>query len=389
MTENQSPSDSEIRWTIGILAALHPPLIYTFFCVGSPFWLLIGFAATIFCAVQSYFMLEKKHLRITLLVGPILMGLLVSFSSLLYEVFVIKNYNWSVIYALVYHSIAVCMYSAMITNFIITLFHPEDGAAVHPNLKASFIVVLITIILGISTYNFAFSKLWFPNISIWNMLLYGCIVIFMVLFGCLTKIAELMMAGVDKVIVRLFFNLLCFFHSLVYTPVGIYSVVAMLKSLSVADQSLSFPSVLQLILNASLFLATTPHGVVFTLVHGVFYIDYLIQKYYYRRSHVENASIFGIYTFPLGPQLSHQAPQSTINDLALNEIEFENLEDEQECSICLEYFKDRVNLISVETCKHVFHKECMAKWLKYNNICPLCRMNLKKELPLGSVEIDK
>ena len=50
----------------------------------------------------------------------------------------------------------------------------------------------------------------------------------------------------------------------------------------------------------------------------------------------------------------------------------EHLDD---CSICLE------NIIyeehkKITTCKHTFHKECMARWMSLNHNCPLCRKNL-------------
>jgi hypothetical protein len=50
----------------------------------------------------------------------------------------------------------------------------------------------------------------------------------------------------------------------------------------------------------------------------------------------------------------------------------EHLDD---CSICLE------NIINEEhkkitTCNHIFHEECMAKWILQNNSCPLCRKNI-------------
>lgn len=46
---------------------------------------------------------------------------------------------------------------------------------------------------------------------------------------------------------------------------------------------------------------------------------------------------------------------------------------DEECSICLEKFKEPV----VKTdCEHFFHKECIDKAFEVNKNCPLCRMNL-------------
>lgn len=43
------------------------------------------------------------------------------------------------------------------------------------------------------------------------------------------------------------------------------------------------------------------------------------------------------------------------------------------CSICLEDIKPKQET-EVDTCKHVFHRSCMVKWMEKNNItCPYCR----------------
>lgn len=45
----------------------------------------------------------------------------------------------------------------------------------------------------------------------------------------------------------------------------------------------------------------------------------------------------------------------------------------EECSICLENFKEPV----IKTnCSHFFHKQCIEKAFEVNKNCPLCRMNL-------------
>ena len=50
---------------------------------------------------------------------------------------------------------------------------------------------------------------------------------------------------------------------------------------------------------------------------------------------------------------------------------------EKKCSICLNEFKEmeRVKLFS---CKlHLFHKDCIMKWLKEHDFCPLCKKNIE------------
>ena len=51
----------------------------------------------------------------------------------------------------------------------------------------------------------------------------------------------------------------------------------------------------------------------------------------------------------------------------LNTLQDENVENE--CSICL-----GTNFTSVKLkCNHEFCEDCIGKWLKINNLCPLCR----------------
>ena len=50
---------------------------------------------------------------------------------------------------------------------------------------------------------------------------------------------------------------------------------------------------------------------------------------------------------------------------------------ENKCSICLEEFNinDRVKLFSCN--QHIFHIDCIMKWLKNKDICPLCKIKIK------------
>ncbi|KAH7537442.1 hypothetical protein FEM48_Zijuj03G0093200 [Ziziphus jujuba var. spinosa] len=45
------------------------------------------------------------------------------------------------------------------------------------------------------------------------------------------------------------------------------------------------------------------------------------------------------------------------------------------CSICLEEFSARTELLRFG-CKHLYHQNCIAKWLENQNSCPLCRRPL-------------
>ncbi len=49
-------------------------------------------------------------------------------------------------------------------------------------------------------------------------------------------------------------------------------------------------------------------------------------------------------------------------------------DDNDICSICLEDLKDEKCVIL--SCEHIYHKDCIKKWLKKNDSCPNCRINI-------------
>lgn len=49
-----------------------------------------------------------------------------------------------------------------------------------------------------------------------------------------------------------------------------------------------------------------------------------------------------------------------------------------DCVICLDTKSD----ISVKCCKSNYHTTCLEKWLKINNICPICRKHIKNKAKL-------
>ena len=50
------------------------------------------------------------------------------------------------------------------------------------------------------------------------------------------------------------------------------------------------------------------------------------------------------------------------------------------CTICLQNFIKDETLITLPQCQHLFHEDCIHKWLKGNLICPICRKNVKEAL---------
>lgn len=49
-----------------------------------------------------------------------------------------------------------------------------------------------------------------------------------------------------------------------------------------------------------------------------------------------------------------------------------NTDEENKCGVCLELFEENQSLRQFP-CLHVYHKPCADRWLRENNVCPVCR----------------
>ena len=76
------------------------------------------------------------------------------------------------------------------------------------------------------------------------------------------------------------------------------------------------------------------------------------------------------------------ASERAINNLTKVIINEENLNQFKEitCNICLDVFKIG-DIIRILECKHEFHEDCIIKWLKMRNSCPVCRFELESNDP--------
>ena len=47
-----------------------------------------------------------------------------------------------------------------------------------------------------------------------------------------------------------------------------------------------------------------------------------------------------------------------------------------ECSICLFEYDKNNKIVKLNKCNHIFHKDCINKWIGIKNTCPMCRIYL-------------
>ncbi|EPS62085.1 hypothetical protein M569_12708, partial [Genlisea aurea] len=45
----------------------------------------------------------------------------------------------------------------------------------------------------------------------------------------------------------------------------------------------------------------------------------------------------------------------------------------RECSVCLSNLEDGEFVRILPNCKHIFHVDCVDRWLESNSTCPVCR----------------
>ncbi|KAL2553843.1 RING/U-box superfamily protein [Forsythia ovata] len=56
---------------------------------------------------------------------------------------------------------------------------------------------------------------------------------------------------------------------------------------------------------------------------------------------------------------------------------------EMSCAVCLNQLRKKSQVWELRNCRHVFHKQCLEKWLSYDGCrltCPLCRASLQPTL---------
>ena len=72
------------------------------------------------------------------------------------------------------------------------------------------------------------------------------------------------------------------------------------------------------------------------------------------------------------------------NDAVVNEF---NLSD---CVICMETFKNGENVRQIPSCRHIFHPDCIMKWLEApqsleTQKCPMCNAEISEQILRSSL----
>ena len=68
----------------------------------------------------------------------------------------------------------------------------------------------------------------------------------------------------------------------------------------------------------------------------------------------------------------------------IGELDFSNFikiipssaRNQNTCVICLDEFEDDESVTVLPQCHHIYHRECINKWLNVNQICPICRCSI-------------
>lgn len=61
----------------------------------------------------------------------------------------------------------------------------------------------------------------------------------------------------------------------------------------------------------------------------------------------------------------------------LPKLNYTSTNNNTECAVCLDNFKEYEECVMIPTCLHLFHYECIKKWLNDKRTCPNCRCDIK------------
>ncbi|XP_074307043.1 RING-H2 finger protein ATL33-like [Silene latifolia] len=83
---------------------------------------------------------------------------------------------------------------------------------------------------------------------------------------------------------------------------------------------------------------------------------------------------------------SSSSSNSKKNDMELI-IMSSSLGKDIECPVCLSVFIDDEELRQLKICKHLFHKNCIDKWLSTHFNCPVCRAFVSNQYKIKEKDV--
>ena len=123
--------------------------------------------------------------------------------------------------------------------------------------------------------------------------------------------------------------------------------------------------ILAIFLGCVLFLAVST--IIFTKTE-----DY--RRYgFHQNNHVMNINIYNeAYEERIFDERANINPDDTYDTVSV--ISFA---DDTYCSVCIDNFDTtEKDVVKLKNCNHIFHKECIDKWIKINRTCPVCRKDV-------------
>lgn len=97
-----------------------------------------------------------------------------------------------------------------------------------------------------------------------------------------------------------------------------------------------------------------------------------LRHYRDRRLHHELYNNRRLAAAPgLGPEEIESLPSLRFSEMKMHKID--EKDQQLECSVCLNEFKDEEVLRILPHCLHVFHPQCISPWLSDHLTCPICR----------------
>ncbi|WOL20573.1 hypothetical protein Cni_G29378 [Canna indica] len=95
-----------------------------------------------------------------------------------------------------------------------------------------------------------------------------------------------------------------------------------------------------------------------------------------------NSSTSEVIVAAAGDRLPQGRPSTGVDKTVVESLPFfrfsslRGVRDGLECAVCLSKFAGKEVLRLLPKCKHVFHIDCVDRWLEANSTCPLCRCDV-------------